>query len=170
MLFWLKVAHIASMSIWFSGLFLLVRLFAGFACVHARFLARFEQSPALAIQVLATLFFFTHARDSLFEPGARFACGRFVGLRACLQSRDFLVDLDHARACRFDAAAMALYLAGEFGDAAVRGVELALGVVARAFGFGLAQLDRVDFGGELVHARLRLHNLAAQILDFALAS
>lgn len=28
MLFWLKVAHIASMSIWFSGLILLLRLFA----------------------------------------------------------------------------------------------------------------------------------------------
>jgi len=28
MQFWLKVAHIASMSIWFTGLFLLVRLFA----------------------------------------------------------------------------------------------------------------------------------------------
>lgn len=28
MLFWLKIAHVASMSIWFSGLFLLVRLFA----------------------------------------------------------------------------------------------------------------------------------------------
>ena len=28
MQFWLKVAHIASMSVWFTGLFLLVRLFA----------------------------------------------------------------------------------------------------------------------------------------------
>ena len=28
MLLWLKIAHIASMSVWFSGLFLLVRLFA----------------------------------------------------------------------------------------------------------------------------------------------
>ena len=28
MLFWMKVAHLAAMSVWFTGLFLLVRLFA----------------------------------------------------------------------------------------------------------------------------------------------
>ncbi len=112
---------------------MLVRLFAGLARVHARFLARFEQAPTLAIQVLAALLLLAHARDGLFEASARLARGRFVGLRTRMQRGDFLVDPDHARARRLDAAAMALHLAGEFGDAAMRGVKLALGVVALHF-------------------------------------
>jgi len=118
--------------------------------------------------MLAALFLLAHARDRMLLARAHFACLVLIGRDAGLDLRDLGIDLHQPRLGGLDPAALALHLAGQFGRAAVYRVEVALRIVARTLGFGLASPDRVDLAGERIDALLQFVNMLTHDLDFAL--
>ncbi len=148
----------------------LMHLVGGFARVHARFFARFEQTAAFGIQMLTLLFLIAHARDGFFEPCARTARLFLIGGDPRFEIADFRFDFGEPRLRRFDLAAMALQLTGEFRRAAMRGVQIALRIVAHALGFSLARFEFFDVFAERFGARVGCIDLFAQRMDVALAS
>ena len=148
----------------------LVRRVARLARVHARFFARFEQRPALAVECCR--------RCSRSPMCAMALSSRLRASRACSRSPSSLAvellefggDTVQALLRAVDATAMALQLTGEFGEPAMRGVQLALRVVAHAFGVDarlLAVIERVDVRRR---SRFRAASMRApEFADFALA-
>ena len=148
-----------------------MRVLAHLARVHARFLARFEQRAALAVEALAALFVLAHVRDRGFEPPARLARLLAIG-------GELLLDLARARRrCAFmrslravDAAALALQLAGDFRQTAMRSVELALRIVARLLGFdALALAGFAPLRRAAAISCFELRDAVRELADFALA-
>ncbi|HZT56439.1 MAG TPA: hypothetical protein VFA35_09450 [Burkholderiaceae bacterium] len=146
-----------------------VRLLRCLARIHARFLACFEQATAFAIEMLAMLFLVAHARDGFFEPRACFARSDITGGELGFEFGDFAVDARYARLRGFELAAVALQSARKLGHAAVRDVEFALRVVARAFGIGALRLDFVKARVERRDAFLGGGEFVLERVDFLLA-
>ena len=138
----------------------LMRALARLARVHARFFARFEQRTAFAVERLPPQLVLAHLRDGGFEPPARLARLFAIAGDLALELVELGRDARHALARAVDAAALALQLAGDLGETPVRGVHLALRIVARLLGFdaltlaGVGGFDvRGDFAFERVGAR-----------------
>ena len=139
------------------------------ARIHACFLAGFEQAAAFVLQLAALVFQVAHQTDRFVQPGTRLAglALQFVELGG--QLAQFAVDLLGAGAGGFQLAAMALQLAGQFGLAPVRVVQLALRVVARALGLELVGAQGVEPLAGFFQLRFQRGDLLGQRAQLALA-
>ena len=98
--------------------------------------------------MLALLFLIAHARDGLLRGVLAPRVSAPDRRRACVSSSPLSAStLRQARLRRFDLAAMALQLSGQFGDAAMRDIQLALRIVACALGIDLARSSIPRFRG-----------------------
>src|SRR6516164_5264017 len=112
--------------------------------------------------MLAMLFLIAHARHGFLEA------------RACLARRDFVaaelgIDARDARLRGFQAAALALQLTCELGNAAMRDVKFALRVVAMALGLSALRLYLFVLRSDRFDAILQGLHAFAQRMDFLLA-
>ncbi len=134
----------------------------------SRLIACIGELTALAFQRFARALQIAHQGDRVFEFGARFACLLAAGIERFQQLRQFGFDALDARARRVHLALLTLQLPSQFGDAAVRHIQLAL----RVFALLLCRQQLFAEAGQLVlklgFALLQGFDLGAQLLDLAL--
>ena len=142
---------------------------ARFTCAEARSIAGFGERAAFGFQHLPVAFEFAHPHDGVFKPRARLARLFDADVDGFDQLTDVEIDLLDPVARGLQPPLLALQLAGEFGDIAVREIQRALRILTLLLGaehlvaqagdgaveFGLALLQDFDFG--------------AQFMDFAFA-
>ena len=142
---------------------------ADFVLAGTGVFALFQQLPPLLVQLLAQLLLIAHAGDR----GIQFAAGG-TGLRldlvqALVQFFDFAADLLHARLHGVELAALAMDLAGHFGQLPMPGVELALGPIAVALDLQQLQTQLFLPRQHAINFLLQLRAAGLQRLNFAFA-
>ena len=142
---------------------------ARFARAEARGVAGFGERAAFGFQHLPVAFEFAHPRDGVFKPRARLARLFDADVDGFDQLTDVEIDLLDPVARGLQPPLLALQLAGEFGDIAMREIQRALRILALLLGGEHLVAQAGDGAVEFGLALLQGFDLRAEFMDFAFA-